>query len=86
MSVCKTVEVRNLDVLKKDSNALFDLEQSFMPVLRDSNIKILSLYELQRTKVHFVRNILVRLTTFSLLDFYLVSSIALKNACAGDRP
>jgi hypothetical protein len=85
VSVCKTVEVRNLDVLKKDSNALFDLEQSFMLVLRDSNINILSLFELQKTKIHLFRNILVCSTTSSFRDFCLVSNIAHKSACADDR-
>ncbi|KAK4241992.1 hypothetical protein C8A03DRAFT_11797, partial [Achaetomium macrosporum] len=50
VSVCRTVMVRNLRMLKKNAEVLFDLEQSFSPLLQDGNIKILSLYELEKTK------------------------------------
>ncbi|KAK0642178.1 Alpha/Beta hydrolase protein, partial [Cercophora newfieldiana] len=55
-SIYKHVSVGTLaGVLKKDCASLLDLEESFLPVLRDGRIQILSFFELQPTKFRWFR-------------------------------
>lgn len=60
VSVCKTVNLENLDILQKDGKALEQLSEDFVPLQRDGHIMIFSVYELRKTKLSFWKSIEVR--------------------------
>lgn len=60
VSICKPLTLQNLDVLKRDSNALLDLGRDFIPLQKDGHISIFSVYELQKTRLSVWRSKLVR--------------------------
>ncbi|KAI8623961.1 P-loop containing nucleoside triphosphate hydrolase protein [Xylariaceae sp. FL1651] len=48
--------MRNINILQKDSQALFDLSEEFLPLQSDGTITTLSIYELRKTKLSFWRS------------------------------